>query len=80
MSYNLWIPLMGGWCQLIFCLIMLLILARLSSEMRCVTAAAKMFSTETASLAAVGACLLSCVNERRFCAVPRLHCLVYNRQ
>lgn len=35
-----------GWCQLILCLIVLLILARLSSEIRYVRAATKLFATK----------------------------------
>lgn len=42
MSYNPgFLQQLAGGCQLISCLIMLLLLARLSSEMRCVTAAAE---------------------------------------
>lgn len=44
---------LAGWCQFIFWLIMLLILARISSEMRYVTAAPKVFSAEIR----VSACL-----------------------
>lgn len=42
---------------------MLLILARLSSEMRCVTAAAKMFLQTSESLSAFWGCVLCCLYE-----------------
>lgn len=49
MSYNPgFLQQLAGGCQLISCLIMLLLLARLSSEMRCVTAAAEMFPSALA--------------------------------
>lgn len=58
MSYNPgFLQQLAGGCQLISCLIMLLLLARLSSEMRCVTAAAETLP----SALALHACLCACV-------------------
>lgn len=72
---------LAGWRQLIFCLIMLLILAHLSSEMRYVTAATKMFSTEIAvSVCLLGLIIVLCpMWVFFFCEVPRLRCLVDNK-
>lgn len=67
MSYNPgFLQQLAGGCQLISCLIMLLLLARLSSEMRCVTAAAEILSLALrARPLCVCACVHVCVRLRR---------------